>query len=372
MDCPRPRYLIWLILALWIGIPACATPPPPPDPTPTPVGVPTVTFPQAATTLCSAATHLRLVPRVQGAWPADGVAEWTLAAADAAAPLISGTWMPESYELFAPFPGNAPLPAGDYALALHLDGEALARHPFAIAEAAPAITHHSLALTPAGPDVTRLAQDTRLVYIRYTYAGGCAGAPVWATVRHADAILCTRRATLPQASGTDWIACYREDGQSLEPGTYRVELTLMGTAQSTFEFEVDAPPPPPTPTPTPPPPQCDALFTATGLAPDGTPILPGERFEWYTQVVHAGSYCEHLQAGTPWASYWFRNGQPVRSAEGHWAGGASGLLWDNLSGTAEAPFLLPGTYSVTLHVDTTLVITGEFRLIGYVREQPAP
>lgn len=366
----RRLRLILLMLAFLGGWAACQSPATP-TPTSTPAIAPEVTLPQATTTLCSAATHIRLTPRVQGAWPADNLAAWTLTAADATDPLAAGTWSPASYELFAPFPGSAPLPAGDYALTLSLDGKPLARHPFAIAEAEPAITHHGLALTPAGPDVTRLVEGTRLIYIRYTYTGGCAGAPVWATVRYEDAILCTRRDTLPQASGTDWIACYREDGQALEPGAYRVELTLMGAAQSTFEFEVDAPPPP-TPTPTPRPPQCDALFTAMGLAPDGTPLLPGERFEWYTQVVHAGSYCEHLREGTPWTSRWFRNGQPVHSAEGRWEGGERGILWDSLSGSPNSSFLLPGTYSVTLHVDATVVITGEFRLIGYVREETTP
>lgn len=361
------RYGLGLLLLLLIGgLSACAAPatlePGPPHP-PT---LPEITLTQPPAMLCSAATHLRFAPRIQGVWPAGEVAAWTLTQADDDTPLSTGTWSPDSYELFAAFPGGAPLPAGEYVLTLRLGAETLLRHTFAIGEATPTITRRSLALTPAGPEVNQLEAGTRLFYLRYSYAGACTGAPVWATVRHADALLCTHRATLTQAEGDAWIACYREDGQPLESGDYQAELLLMGAAQSAFSFQVAAPPPLPTATPLPPPVECETLFIAAGLAPEGTPQFAAERFEWHTRVVHAGSRCTNLRAGMHWSSRWLRDGVEVRAAEGFWDGAESGLLWDSFTSASPTAFLLPGNYNVTLLVDDTLALTGQFRLVGYV------
>ena len=115
-------------------------------------------------------------------------------------------------ELFVAFPKGEALPPGRYTLALRADGVSLGEHTFAIAADTAAVTSLGLALTPTGPVLVRLPGNTQHFYLRYTYQGACPGAPYWITVRHEDAIICTHNATLPQAEGTESVACYHSDG----------------------------------------------------------------------------------------------------------------------------------------------------------------
>lgn len=383
----RNRFLSPVVVILMCGLvgslAACASNATSP-PTPTPIIPPQVTFEAAPDTLCQAATQIRFTPEALGVWPITVKAQWTLSHEGESAVLSQGEWQPGMGELFVAFPKGEALPPGRYTLALRADGITLGEHTFAIAEDTAAVTSLGLALTPSGPALTRLPGGTQHFYLRYTYQGACPGAPYWITVRHQDAIVCTHNATLPQAEGTESVACYRKDGAPLEDGDYHAELTLMGRTQHTLDFTVgDDPTPTPTasptatatpaPTATPEPPLlvCAPPFAAAGLTPAGEPFLPQQRFEWYSQVIYVGTQCEGLRPGITWESVWYRNGVNVRVASGVWQEtGGSGVIWDSITGIPGAPFLLPGEYTVTLTLDDTAPLTATFRLIAYVRPEP--
>lgn len=342
---------------------------------------PQVTFIELPTTLCQAATQIRLEPQVTGIWSDDAKTTWELTAVEDKTNLNQGEWQPAMGELLAPFPDGKALPAGEYRLDLRLDGDALAEYTFIIGDETTTVTAMSLAMSPDGPELTKLADDVQHFYVRYTYQGACLGAPYWIVVYYEDNIICNHSATLGQTSGTEAIACYSDGGAPLHQGTYRAELTMMDQTQHDLTFEVGEPPVTPTPTatatvtPSPTPrPQlaCDPLFTAAGLTADGEPFLPQDRFEWYSQVIYAGARCRNLMHDTAWATQWYRNGTLVHSLDGVWQGPSEGVVWDSITGQPRAPFLPPGTYTVTLTLNSIAPLTAEFRLIAYVKPENTP
>lgn len=366
-----------------VGVLSACTSTTPPPPTPTPLVPPQVTFDAAPDTVCQAATQIRFTPKALDVWPITVKAQWTLSREGENTVLSQGEWQPGMGELFIAFPKGEALPPDRYTLALHADGVSLGAHTFAIAEDTAAVTSLGLALTPSGPALTRLPGGTQHFYLRYTYQGACPGAPYWIAVRHGDTLVCSHNATLPQADGTESVACYRKDGAPLEDGDYHAELTLMGRTEHTLAFAVgDAPAPTPTATATSAPPAtpepppalvCALPFAAAGLTPGGEPFLPQDRFEWYSQVIYVGTQCEGLSLGTTWESVWYRNGVNVRTASGAWnATDGTGVIWDSITGIPRAPFLLPGEYTVTLTLDGSTPLTTTFRLIAYVRPEPEP
>jgi hypothetical protein len=53
-----------------------------------------------------------------------------------------------------------------------------------------------------------------------------------------------------------------------------------------------------------------------------------------------------------WQSRWYREGTLVREEAGIWDGANEAMVWDSLTGVPENPFLLPGSYTVTLEIDS--------------------
>jgi hypothetical protein len=97
-----------------------------------------------------------------------------------------------------------------------------------------------------------------------------------------------------------------------------------------------------------------------------------ESFEWYTQAIYAGRGCSQLSPATRWRATWYRNGEPARTTTGTWDGGSRGVVWDSVTGVITAPFLLPGTYSVTLNIAGVESQTATFDVIPYVTPEPTP
>ncbi|NBD35515.1 MAG: hypothetical protein GVY30_05905, partial [Chloroflexi bacterium] len=253
---------------------------------------------------------------------------------------------------------------------LDVDSEIIARHTFTVTATPPTVTALTLAMTPDGPEVARLAEETRHFYVRYEYAGACTGAPIWVVVRRDEATICKRSLTLTSVAGQGAVACYREDGAPFEAGAYRAALTLMGEPSREVAFEI-GPPPTPVPTVTPAP-SCGPLVISAGLTPDGDPVLVRESFEWYTQAIYAGRRCSQLSPTTAWRATWYRNGESMRTTDGAWDGGSRGLVWDSVTGVITAPFLLPGAYSVTLEIAGAESQTAAFDVIPYVTPEPTP
>ncbi len=376
-QCLMCAAILFLILPT-----ACTMSPSPSPPTSTPTLPPIrLSAPDASLTLCAAATQFRLALPTPPAWPEGQTAHWTLSGESG--PLTQGNWSPQEGDLLIPFPDGRPLPPGTYTLQLRLGETPLLHHTIRISDIPARLKDLALAPAPVGPTIPHLAAGTRHFYLRYTYEGACTGAPLWAVVQRDDgATICSRSVTLTTAKGEDAIACYLPDGGPLPSGRYRADLSLMGTVTRSLTFEVKAPPtptptatptplPPPTPTPTPMLPHCGPLFTAAGITPDGEPYLPGDRFEWYTQALYAGSRCRSLPDGTHWESLWFRNGEPVRRGSGTWHGPTTGVIWDTLTGTPRNPFLYPGTYTVTLRIGSHPPLSAQFRLVPYVRPTPS-
>ena len=336
-----------------------------------------ITWVNAPASLCRSATHLRLRPEIAGAWPITATLTWRLTPADAATLLNEGAWQPDLPEMFVDFPEGEPLAPGQYIVHLEAnlkaDSEVIARHTFTVTATHPMVTDLTLAMTPDGPEVARLAAETRHFYVRYEYEGACTGAPIWVVVRRGEATVCKRSLTLTAVAGQSAVACYREDGAPFEAGAYRAALTLMGEPSREVAFEIGPPPPTPTPVPTTTPtPDCGPLVISAGLTPDGDPVLVRESFEWYTQAIYAGRRCSHLSPATRWEATWYRNGEPARTTDGTWDGASSGMVWDSITGVITAPFLLPGAYSVTLEIAGAGAQTAAFDVIPYVTPEPTP
>ena len=340
---------------------------------------PTVRFLQAAPTLCRDATQLRLDVQVAGPIIQNEKASWSLYRKGKDQPLNQGPWSGESGELYIPFPDGSPLQPGDYEIRVKWQDRSLTRQPFTIQAEAPSVEKLGIALTPDGETQSQLMPGIRHIYVQLTYDNACPGAPYWLTVTQKDAVVCKQNGGLDAQRGMVAIPCYQNDGQAFGEGTYDVTVTLMDDIRSTQTFAVTSPSPTPTPTSTPSPsptptptpltPVCAPLFTAAGLTPEGEPFLSSSLFDWYTQVVYVGTECDHLVAGTTWQSTWYRDGEQVRTQEGRWAGEPKGVIWDSLTGVPGSPFLIPGTYTITLKIEATAPLTAEIEVLSYPSEE---
>ncbi len=368
------RYLLLSLVGLWVGLLAACNPTPTPDPEATP-RLPTVQFLEPPPTLCRDATQLRLDVQVAGPEMRDAYASWSLYRYDKDEPINQGSWSGESGGIYVPFPDGTPLEPGDYEIRVAWQGEPLASQRFTIQSEAPSIAEMWIALTPKGEPRTQLAPEIRHFYVQITYTDACPGAPYWLTVTHNGEIACKQNGGLSAQAGTASMPCYQSDGRTFAAGRYEATVTLMDNVQRTHTFDVASPAPTPTPTPaptttpTPGPPVCQPLFTATGLTPEGEPFLPLTLFDWYTQVIYVGTKCDLLAPGTEWESVWYRNGEPTRTKRGIWRGESEGVVWDSLTGVPGSPFLLPGTYTITLQIAATDPLTAEWRVLGYPSEE---
>lgn len=361
-----------LLLGLWLAgcafMPATPSVTPPATPSVTPMSAlasPEVQLPAAPAELCREATQLRLEPLLKGPWPAGAVATWQLTSVDSETALTAGEWTPIQRDLLIAFPQGAPLPPGDYRVTLHTDTAVLMTHRFTILTDEPQFRELELRLTPDGPLVERLPDDTRVFYVAYRYAGVCAGTPLWLSVSDGAEVVCTQTLALPAMRGQGVTACYREQGAPFAAGDYRATLTLNAPERWTLDFGVGTPPQPPQLPPTYAT-RCEAPFVAAALDPQGAPLLPGDRFQWYTQAVYVGAACYETPPNTPWTAQWYREGALVREFEGVWDGALTGVIWDSLVGTPQAPFLRAGAYAVTLTISNTTLLTTTFRVVAYI------
>ncbi len=323
---------------------------------------PGVRFVAPAETLCREASQLRLQPLVEGEWPQGEAATWTVRDADATAPLLEGTWAPAERDLFVALPKGESFPPGLYTVTLEMAGESLGRHTFKVLEQPPTLVTTTLGYTPDGPYVEAFAAPLPVFYVHYRYEGVCPGTPLWVAVRQEDALLVNRQTTLEAVAGEGALPCYAAGGELFESGAYSVTLGLGGGPVTTLPFRIESGEVPPrryTP-------RCGAPFTAIGLSPDGEPFQPTDTFPWYTQGVYVGAACRGLPPTFPWSVTWYRNGEALATHTGQWQGAERETVWDSLGGTENNPFLIAGTYTVTLTISDTLTLETGFRVVPYV------
>lgn len=365
-----------MTLRLWVGVclavllfSGCSVISVTPSPTATLTPVlPELDMPGAPESLCREATQLRLTPLLRGSWNLDSSTNWHLTAVESGISLATGEWLPLQRDLLIPFPDGQPLPTGKYHVVLETGAQALLTHTFTILADTPELLDLQLTLSPVGPVVARVPDGARVFYIQLRYAGVCPGAPLWLSVSNDLEVICTHSLTLPEMTGEALAVCHRADGDFFAPGAYRAILTLA-SGSWTLDFKVGE-----DPTPTPPPPtyatHCEPLFVAAALDPQYQPLLPNDRFQWYTQAVYVGAACHELPPAVPWLVRWYRQGALVRESEGLWDGGLTGVVWDSYAGSLEAPFLRSGTYSATLAISGTASLTTTFRVIPYTPPVP--
>jgi hypothetical protein len=367
----RSRRLI-LVLVLVALLAACV-PIATPLPDPTTARPPDVVIGRGPEMVCSDAEQVRLQIQASRNLPAETPATWILWSEDGDQ-LGEATWPVRDGSIIVAFPNNAPLPPGAYTITLHWQDFDLGRHAFTVNGTSPSVTEMLVSRVPGGaePSGATFTSDTRHLYVTYAYAGGCQGAPYWLTVKNEENIpVCRHDGVLAAITGTGSLPCYREDGAAFEAGTYRAEFAMLETVTRTVTFAIEAEPeaPAPTPSPTPQPVRCGPLFTAAGLTAQGEPFRELELFDWYTQVIYAGSQCDRLPAATPWRSAWYRQGELVREASGVYTGSPEGVVWDSLTGPSPRnPFLRSGTYTVTLEIGETAPMTAELRIFGLQRD----
>lgn len=361
-------YTAFIITILLLGMPGCAQTVTQ-TPLPTPTQTPTVRILSAPKTLCKAATQLWLAIVTENVSISDQETPWLLKATNDAVPLARGDWTIGAQELFIGFPEGQPLSPGEYSIDLYLRNDIVAQHTFAISPEVPEVVDVYLSLTPNGAPLPELLPVGIMhFYINFDFKGACTGAPYWITIRDTSTVQCHHTGNLTQSSGSGSVACYKEDSTAFQSGAYNATLVLMGEVESALSFQVRPATPNPTPTaapPTPTPLFCEQLFTSAGLTPTGEPFLSRESFNWYTQAVYVGTRCKNLATDTIWQTLWHRNGEQIRTAQGQWSGESEGTIWDSITGLEEAPFLNPGTYTVTLELHDTTPLTTEFRIIAY-------
>ncbi len=344
------RWLGWPMLLLLLMACAPSVPPSPASST-VPTSSPR-TLTGGETVLCRKATRLVLSPTLIP----EGAERWALLGASGEVLRAGGLEM--GSEAAFPFPHGEPLPPGSYRVAL-LDaaGEMVAFYPFRITERPPQLETLHLLLTPDGPQVDTLPAGTRLFYVRYTYRDACQGSPLWLTVERGPRTICSQMTTLAVAEGEGILACYRQGGQVLEGGKYRLLLTLADETVRGLSFTVAGGEPP----------LCDPPLVATAIAPDGTLFRAQTRFEWYTEALYLVLSCRNLHDGLLWQSRWYREGHLVRKAQGLWHGGEVGQIWDSLTGSESDPFLKPGAYTATMALNGVPFGEVAFRILPYVK-----
>ncbi|MFP4343946.1 MAG: hypothetical protein ACLFU8_04540 [Anaerolineales bacterium] len=359
------RKVLLVVALLAFGTASCVQQPgaAPPEGERSPAPAPVLRFAETEERLCREATQLRLRPLVAGAWRPGESAEWFLSPADGSEVLTSGTWSPEDQELFVAFPRGELLLPGEYRVRITLEEQEVGHYTFAVRGEEPLLEDVGLSLTPDGPAVADIDEAHHVFFVRYAFENVCPGSPLWIAVDYGEEPLCRRKITLEESEGQGVEACYRADGEPLEAGEYSLVITLMGEEAVRTAFRVGAEPV----VESPPAPVCRELFTAMGLSPEGAPFRALSGFEWYTQVVYAGARCRDLGPDLRWEARWYRDGEPVRLETGRWKGQERGVVWDSLTGTEEAPFLPPGTYSLTLSLEgMASPLTSTFRVIPYV------
>ncbi len=350
----------WRILILGVisALTAACTPVLTPQAPSIPSRSPDVSLLEAPETVCSAATQLRLYVQSSDNFPAEASGEWELRDAGYRA-LHKGTWAVRDGTLLIPFPNGGPLPTGSYTVSLQWNDLDLLEHTFAVGPRDPVIDYLTISLTPGTASPSRVPVGSRIFYVNYAYSGGCRGTPYWIVVRDsAGETLCSQNDILATMSGEGSLACYYDDDRTFVEGEYEAEMTLTEDISEVVSFSIvpeastASPTPLPSPSPTSPSPvTCSDPFVAAGITPEGEPFLPLEIFDWYTEVVYVGSWCQNLRAGTAWRSSWYREGALVRQGAGTRNGPSEALVWDSLTGVPENPFLPPGTYTVTLEID---------------------
>jgi hypothetical protein len=319
--------------------------------TPRPPTVELVDLPQV---VCSSATQVKVQVLTSNNLTAAPPATWELRTSSGQR-LQEGTWVIRDGTFLVPFPDGRALPPGTYTLDMSWEGQHLAGHDFTVGPGATAIDSLNVSLVPDGSALAVLPAGVQVFYVGYSFEGGCVGAPYWISVRDpSGATVCNRNGILDTIAGTGQMACYREEAEAFAVGAYEVEMTLMGEVIKLLDFSVEPDPPKPTivpsPSPTPPGVICDTLFTAAGITSEGESFLPLTLFDWYTQVVYAGTRCLNLLPETQWHSRWYHQGELIRESDGTWNGLPEGVVWDSLTGQPDAPFLLPGFYTVTLEI----------------------
>ncbi len=366
----KRKWWLWILLASLLlsacGQATSAPNTPAADLTPA-TPLPSLRFVNPPTLLCRNATQLRLRPIVEGAWPADTVATWDVRPTAETTVIAEGTWTLKERDLFIALPDGTPIIPGDYVFTFYVNDTEIAEHAFTVQATSPQLEAISLGLTPSGPEITTLQERPRVFYVRYTYDAVCPGTPLWITVTREGETILNRDLTLQASQGAGSVACYLEDGGIFEPGRYEATLTLAGGEERHLDFELGkTPEPEETETPDVQMPVCETPLTAMGLTPGGEPYRPLERFEWYTQAVYVVTDCRNIPDGLRWIARWYRNGEEVRVHRGQWTGDESGVIWDTLTGTEEAPFLRAGTYTTTLSLGGSTLLETDFRVIPYV------
>lgn len=363
-----------ILMGLGVLLVACApTSQPVVEPTPNSPS-PEVTIVEAPVDLCQTATQLRLTLQTTENITAETPAGWELQPSSGDR-VLKGTWTVRDGPVLIPLPGDQPLAPGEYTLLLTWQDEELARHLFTLYPSEPVISGLSVSLTPGGPAEEELPPELRVAYVTFRYESACAGSPFWITVWDEDGeAVCSETGMLEDRQGAGEVACYREDGATLAPGTYRIEMTLTEETRAerviTVTRPVAAAQPTAEPTAAAGPVRCGEPFAAAGITPDGEPFLTPALFDWYTEVVYVGAQCENLSEETRWQSAWYLEGVPVREAEGRWQGAAQSVVWDALTGQPENPFLAPGVYTVTLTVGD-VPLTTSFSVFDYaLRDTP--
>ncbi len=342
-----------------------------PGPTAVPSRVPEVQLVDAPDVVCGSATQIRVHVQTSEEWPAESPATWTLTGATGRS-VGEGTWVLRDGTFIVAFPDGQSLPSGPYTLDLAWNEVALGHLVLSISPQSPAITSLAIRRVPDGESQSHLASNTELFYVGYAYEGGCLGAPYWVAVRDpAGATVCNTSGILDALTGTGEMACYLGDGRPFEEGGYEAEMTLMGEVTRVLEFPIQPEPAAATPAPTPTPESvsCEPLFTAAGVTSEGDPFLPLTLFDWYTQVVYAGSPCRNLLPGTPWRSAWWHEGTLIRETSGTWQGESRGVVWDSLTGQPGNPFLPSGSYTVTLEV-AGVPLDAAFDVYAYETQEP--
>lgn len=160
-------------------------------------------------------------------------------------------------------------------------------------------------------------------------------------------------------SGSSWVALTAQ--QPLEPGTYRLELSVEGVLVAASDFTVAG---------TQAQEAIGPITFASGVDAQGSPVNPSTNFATGLQELHF--FCDYagMQDGMSLDEKWLVNGQELVTFNVVWDQGATGTYHDSIYRTSGEP-LSDGEYTLELYVEGQLVQQGT-AVIGTGTPPPTP
>ncbi len=259
------------------------------------------------------------------------------------------------------------LDEGTYRVELYVEGELLAQGSISVGGAVTGPTFTNLIFSEGVTADDRPTDPTYLLpsgiteaYAFFDYAAmrdGVAWSRIW---YYEGEQVASGSGTWDQgASGSTWVALTADE--SLDPGTYRLELFVEGALVAASDFTVAG-----TQTQE----AIGPIIFAAGADTQGNPVNPGTTFPTGLTELHFFCIYAGMQDGMNLDEKWILNGEELVTFNEVWEEGTSGTFHDHIYRTSGEP-LPDGQYTLELYVEGQLAQTAT-ATVGTGTPPPTP